>query len=107
MPQGAVKNNVINYIHKLLHFSDVSVILQVIALYHMGYDGLTESIINSIEKPEKVLSPILAITIQRLKRSLEHSSNQPEWIVSVPPHLYKRLQNTVSVFRTIRKVLLT
>lgn len=67
----------------------------------MGYDALTESIIHSIEKPEMVLSPILAITIQRLKRSLEHSGNQPEWIVSVPPQLYKRLQNTVSVQKNI------
>ena len=64
----------------------------------MGYDELADSILNVITEPELVLSPILAITIQRLKRSLENSSNQPEWIVSMPPQLYKRLQNTVDCF---------
>lgn len=68
---------------------------QVIALYHVGYDTLAENTMNSIRNPVPVLAPILAITIQRLKRSLEHSNNQAEWIVSIPPQLYKRLQNTV------------
>lgn len=68
---------------------------QVIALYHLGYDLLAENVVGSIKEPEVILSPILAITIQRLKRSLEHSNNQPEWIVTISPHLYKRLQNTV------------
>lgn len=68
---------------------------QIIALYHMGFDLMAESLIGLIQNPDEVLPPILAITIQRLKRSLEHSPNQPEWIVTVPPHLYKRLQNSV------------
>ncbi|KAG6438671.1 hypothetical protein O3G_MSEX000134 [Manduca sexta] len=68
---------------------------QAIALYHLGFDVLAENIITSAQKPELLLAPILAITTQRLKRSLERSSNQPEWIVTVPPHLYKRLQNVV------------
>ncbi|XP_059049592.1 rab3 GTPase-activating protein non-catalytic subunit-like [Achroia grisella] len=67
---------------------------QVIGLYHLGYDSLAENIIGLINEPELIMSPILAISTQRLKRSLEHSKNQPEWIVTVTPHLYKRLQNT-------------
>ncbi|CAH0702462.1 unnamed protein product [Spodoptera exigua] len=66
---------------------------QVIALYHLGYDILAESIINLLTEPEILLTPLLAITTQRFKRSLEQSSNQPEWIVTMPPNLYKRLQN--------------
>ncbi|CAG9785571.1 unnamed protein product [Diatraea saccharalis] len=68
---------------------------QIIALYHLGYDTLTENELNFVKVPESVLPSILAISIQRLKRSLEQSSNQPEWIVSVSPNLYKRLQTTV------------
>lgn len=71
---------------------------QVVGLYHMGYDGLAESVVGSVTDPELLLVPIVAITIQRLKRSLERCKNQPEWIVTVPPQLYKRLQNTVSTF---------
>ncbi|XP_041984999.1 rab3 GTPase-activating protein regulatory subunit isoform X2 [Aricia agestis] len=66
----------------------------VIGLYHMGYDELAENMLGLIADPEVLLTPLLAITIQRLKRSLENSKNQAEWIVSVPPQLYKRLQNT-------------
>lgn len=66
---------------------------QVIALYHLGYDSLADRIITLIKEPEVLVPPILAITTQRFKRSLEQSSNQPEWIVTMPPHLYKRLQN--------------
>lgn len=61
----------------------------------MGYDELAENILSSVTEPEVLLSPLLAITIQRLKRSLENCKNQPEWIVSMPPQLYKRMQNTV------------
>ncbi|XP_028156168.1 rab3 GTPase-activating protein regulatory subunit [Ostrinia furnacalis] len=68
---------------------------QVIGLYHMGYDMLAESILTYVKDPELLMPPLLAISIQRLKRSLEHSSNQPEWIVTISPNLYKRLQNTV------------
>ncbi|KAJ0175608.1 hypothetical protein K1T71_008767 [Dendrolimus kikuchii] len=68
---------------------------QVIALYHLGFDMLAENLIGIIECPEEVLPPIIAITIQRLKRSLEQSPSQAEWIVTLPPHLYKRLQSTV------------
>ncbi|KAL4715515.1 hypothetical protein ACJJTC_009141 [Scirpophaga incertulas] len=67
---------------------------QVIGLYHLGYDILAENILGFINEPELVLSSLLAITLQRLKRSLEYSANQPEWIVSISPNLYKRLQNT-------------
>ncbi|CAH2076340.1 unnamed protein product, partial [Iphiclides podalirius] len=66
----------------------------VVGLYHMGYDGLAESVVGSVADPELLLVPIVAITIQRLKRSLERCKNQPEWIVTVPPQIYKRLQNT-------------
>ncbi|CAG4948739.1 unnamed protein product [Colias eurytheme] len=66
----------------------------IIGLYHSGYDSLAENILVLINEPESVLPPILAITIQRLKKSLENSSNQAEWIVSMPPQLYKRMQNT-------------
>ncbi|XP_032515034.2 rab3 GTPase-activating protein non-catalytic subunit [Danaus plexippus] len=66
----------------------------VIGLYHVGYDELAENILSSVTEPEVLLSPLLAITIQRLKRSLENCKNQPEWIVSMPPQLYKRMQNT-------------
>lgn len=65
-------------------------------MYHLGYDVLADHMMSLIGKPELILTPILSITIQRLKRSLEHSSNPPEWIVSVPPQLYKRMQTTVS-----------
>lgn len=68
---------------------------QVISLYHLGYDSLAENIIGFLKQPEVVLPPLLAITTQRFKRSLEQSNNQPEWIVTMPPQLYKRLQNTV------------
>ncbi|XP_026732336.1 rab3 GTPase-activating protein regulatory subunit [Trichoplusia ni] len=68
---------------------------QVISLYHLGYDMLAENIISLLKEPEIVLPSIMAITTQRFKRSLEHSSNQPEWIVTMPPQLYKRLQGTV------------
>ncbi|RVE41337.1 hypothetical protein evm_014014 [Chilo suppressalis] len=68
---------------------------QVVALYHMGYDTLAENELSLVKVPELVLQPISAISIQRLKRSLDQSSNQPEWIVSISPNLYKRLQNTV------------
>lgn len=57
---------------------------------------LAENIISLLKEPEIVLPSIMAITTQRFKRSLEHSSNQPEWIVTMPPQLYKRLQGTVS-----------
>ncbi|XP_023935335.1 rab3 GTPase-activating protein regulatory subunit [Bicyclus anynana] len=67
----------------------------VVGLYHMGYDELAENILSLIREPQLLLLPILAITIQRLKRSLENSTNQPEWIVSLPPQLYKKMQNTV------------
>ncbi|KAJ8721530.1 hypothetical protein PYW07_002305 [Mythimna separata] len=67
---------------------------QVISLYHLGYDVLAENIIGVLKEPEIVLPSLLAITTQRFKRSLEQSSNQPEWIVTVAPQLYKRLQNT-------------
>ncbi|XP_072938596.1 rab3 GTPase-activating protein non-catalytic subunit [Epargyreus clarus] len=66
----------------------------VIGLYHMGYDRLAENELCLVTEPELLLPPLLAITIQRLKRSLESSNNQPEWIVSIAPQLYKRLQNT-------------
>lgn len=75
--------------------------LQVISLYHLGYDMLAENIIGLLKEPEIVLPSLLAITTQRFKRSLEQSSNQPEWIVTVAPQLYKRLQNTVSILLTI------
>ncbi|XP_050347252.1 rab3 GTPase-activating protein regulatory subunit isoform X2 [Nymphalis io] len=68
---------------------------EVIGLYHMGYDEIAESVLSMIKEPELLLVPIIAITIQRLKRNLENSKNQAEWIVSMPPQLYKRLQNTV------------
>lgn len=80
-------------------------LLQVIGLYHLGYDMLAENILTYVKDPELLMPPLLAISIQRLKRSLEHSSNQPEWIVSISPNLYKRLQNTVSflnIFLQIR-----
>ncbi|CAK1540482.1 unnamed protein product [Leptosia nina] len=66
----------------------------IIGLYHLGYDCLAENIVTVINEPELLLPPLLAITIQRFKRSLEHSNNQPEWIVSMPPQVYKRIQNT-------------
>nr|XP_026500575.1 rab3 GTPase-activating protein regulatory subunit isoform X2 [Vanessa tameamea] len=68
---------------------------EVVGLYHMGYDEIAEATLGMIKEPELTLIPIIAITIQRLKRSLENSKNQAEWIVSMPPQLYKRLQNTV------------
>ncbi|XP_053612757.1 rab3 GTPase-activating protein non-catalytic subunit [Plodia interpunctella] len=68
---------------------------QVIGLYHLGYDTLAESLVGLLKEPEQAQPSLLAITIQRLKRSLEHSSNHKEWIVTVSPNLYKRLQNTV------------
>lgn len=69
--------------------------LQVVGLYHLGFDTLAENLLSCINNPEEILPPLLAITTQRLKHSQANSSNQPEWIVTVPPHLYKRLQNTV------------
>ncbi|XP_047990659.1 rab3 GTPase-activating protein regulatory subunit isoform X1 [Leguminivora glycinivorella] len=68
---------------------------QVVGLYHLGYDTLAAETVTRLRSPEPALAPLLAISIQRLKRSLEHSRDQPEWIVCVPPHLYKRLQTTV------------
>lgn len=65
---------------------------QVISLYHLGYDLVTENIIGLMEEPDVVLTPVIAITTQRFKRSLEHSNNQPEWIVSLPPQLFKRIR---------------
>lgn len=76
----------------------IIIFLQVISLYHLGYDMLAENVIGLLKEPEIVLPSLLAITTQRFKRSLEQSSNQPEWIVTMPPQLYKRLQNTVSIF---------
>ncbi|XP_045532220.1 rab3 GTPase-activating protein regulatory subunit isoform X1 [Pieris brassicae] len=67
----------------------------VIGLYHMGYDSLAENMLVLINEPKSLLPPLLAITIQRLKKSLENSKNQPEWIVSIPPQVYKRIQNTL------------
>ncbi|XP_049868218.1 rab3 GTPase-activating protein regulatory subunit [Pectinophora gossypiella] len=67
---------------------------QVIGLFHMGYDTLAESALGVVRAPGALLAPLLALATQRLKRSQAHSHNQPEWIVTVPPHLYKRLQNT-------------
>ncbi|XP_013142683.1 PREDICTED: rab3 GTPase-activating protein regulatory subunit [Papilio polytes] len=66
----------------------------VVGLYHMGYDALAQTVVGSVAEPEMLLVPIVAITVQRLKRNLEKCKNQPEWIVTVPPQLYKRLQNT-------------
>ncbi|CAH2234413.1 jg21216 [Pararge aegeria aegeria] len=67
----------------------------VTGLYHMGYDELAVNILGLITEPQLLLPSVLAITIQRLKRSLENSTNQPEWIVSMPPQLYKKMQNTI------------
>ncbi|CAF4847792.1 unnamed protein product [Pieris macdunnoughi] len=67
----------------------------VIGLYHMGYDSLAENMLVLLNEPRSLLPPLLAITIQRLKKSLENSKNQPEWIVSIPPQVYKRIQNTL------------
>ncbi|CAK1601081.1 unnamed protein product [Parnassius mnemosyne] len=66
----------------------------VVGLYHMGFDDLALNMVGSVADPELLLVPVVAITIQRLKRNLEQCKNQPEWIVTVPPQLYKRLQNT-------------
>lgn len=63
----------------------------------MGYDALAQTVVGSVAEPEMLLVPIVAITVQRLKRNLEKCKNQPEWIVTVPPQLYKRLQNTVQL----------
>lgn len=68
---------------------------QVISLYHLGYDLVAENIIGLIEEPDVVLPPLIAITTQRFKRNLEHSTNQPEWIVSLPPQLFKRIRMAV------------
>ncbi|XP_075974743.1 rab3 GTPase activating protein [Anticarsia gemmatalis] len=67
---------------------------QVISLYHLGYDLVAENLIGLVEEPEVILPPLIAITTQRFKRDLEHSSNQPEWIVSLPPQLFKRIRIT-------------
>ncbi|XP_050673797.1 rab3 GTPase-activating protein regulatory subunit isoform X2 [Leptidea sinapis] len=66
----------------------------VIGLYHLGYDALVENKLGLILDPSDLLSPLVAITIQRLKRDLENTPNPSEWIVSVPPQIYKRLQTT-------------
>ncbi|CAH2108237.1 unnamed protein product [Euphydryas editha] len=66
----------------------------IVGLYHMGYDRLALDILNQISDAELILSPIIAITIQRLKRHLQSSKNQAEIIVSMPPQLYRRIQNT-------------
>lgn len=70
----------------------------------MGYDGLAENMLMLINKPESLLTPLLAITTQRLKKSLEHSKNQPEWIVSIPPQVYKRIQITVCILKCIYNI---
>ncbi|XP_034827248.1 LOW QUALITY PROTEIN: rab3 GTPase-activating protein non-catalytic subunit [Maniola hyperantus] len=69
----------------------------VVGLYHRGYDELAENILGLITEPQVLLEPILAITIQRLKRYLENStkSNQHSMIVTMPPQLYKKMQNMI------------
>ncbi|KAI5632356.1 rab3 GTPase-activating protein regulatory subunit [Phthorimaea operculella] len=69
---------------------------QVIGLYHMGYDTLAENVLSLLKDPALALPSLLAISCQRLKRSQAHSSNQAEWTVTVPPHLYKRLQTMLA-----------
>ncbi|KAM3964297.1 LOW QUALITY PROTEIN: rab3 GTPase activating protein [Aphomia sociella] len=67
---------------------------QTIGFYFMGYDSLAQSSIGMVKQPDIIMQSLLAISIQRLKRSLEHSKNQKEWIACLSPHLYKRLQTT-------------
>ncbi|CAB3223598.1 unnamed protein product [Arctia plantaginis] len=89
-----------NWIEKIMLLSELWSIdndfvsrQQLITLYHLGYDLVAENIIYLLEEPDVVLPPILAITTQRFKRSLEHSPNQPEWIVSLPPQLFTRIRS--------------
>ncbi|KAI8422328.1 hypothetical protein MSG28_006198 [Choristoneura fumiferana] len=76
--------------------------IAVIGLYHVGYDSLAAEAISRLRAPAGALPPLLALSTQRLKRSLEHSPNPPEWIVldtSIPAH--PSLETTVIVLQKI------
>lgn len=66
---------------------------KVIGLFRLGYDVLVEEDIKLVKEPGLLMSPMLAVAMQRLKRHLETSAQPAEWIASVPPSLVHHLDN--------------
>ncbi|XP_013187310.1 rab3 GTPase-activating protein non-catalytic subunit [Amyelois transitella] len=85
----------INRLAKLWYIGTAFVKRQeAIGLYHLGYDTLAEKAVMNVAEPEEVQPALLAISIQRMKRSLECASNPREWIVNLTPNLYRRVRDT-------------